>query len=261
MIDQLFEELSRLPQVQAIALGGSRAGVGYDERSDYDVYLYCTGPVGEDARREILEKYCSHMEIGNHFWELEDNVTLENGTDMDILYRNLPDFTADVGSVVEDCQARNGYTTCMWHNLLTCRILYDPDGVLAAAKERFDVPYPPELKRNIITRNRKLLSGTLPAYDSQILKAVSRGDRVSINHRTSAFLESYFDILFALNSLTHPGEKRLARLCKKNCRILPSHFEDNLDQLFDDLLYMPERIGDDLAAIIYELDRVLDAAT
>lgn len=43
MVEQLFKELSTLPEVEAIALGGSRAGEVYDEKSDYDVYLYCIG--------------------------------------------------------------------------------------------------------------------------------------------------------------------------------------------------------------------------
>jgi len=37
MTEQLFAELSRFNEVEAIALGGSRAGENYDERSDYDV--------------------------------------------------------------------------------------------------------------------------------------------------------------------------------------------------------------------------------
>ena len=38
-------------QVEAIALGGSRAGECYDEKSDYDVYVYITSPIREETRR------------------------------------------------------------------------------------------------------------------------------------------------------------------------------------------------------------------
>ena len=67
MVEKLFEELCALDEVEALALGGSRAGDHFDEASDYDVYLYCSGPIPEDVRRDILSKYCSIMEIGNHF--------------------------------------------------------------------------------------------------------------------------------------------------------------------------------------------------
>ena len=257
MVNRLFAELAALPEVEAIALGGSRAGSNYDEKSDYDVYLYCTGEVPEAQRRAILSRYCDRMELGNRFWELEDNCTLTGGVDIDILYRSLDAFTADVASVVERHEARNGYTTCMWHNLLTCKILYDRDGRLAAAKRRFDVPYPEALRAEIIGRNMRLVHTALPAYDAQIAKAVRRGDRVSVCHRTAAFLESYFDVLFALNRQTHPGEKRLVQLCRARCAVLPERFEDNLDRLFDDLMTRPERVGEDLAAIVGALERIL----
>lgn len=257
MFDSLISQLASLPQIEAIALGGSRAGDRFDAASDYDVYLYCTSPVPEDVRRELLSKFCSYMEIGNHFWELEDNCTLKNGVDMDILYRNLDDFVRDVASVAEDCYPRNGYTTCMWHNLKTCRILYDRDGRLSAAKQRFDIPYPARLKANIIEQNRKLLSGTLPAYSGQIKKAVERKDPVSVNHRTAAFLESYFDILFALNEQTHPGEKRLIPLCRERCPILPDRFEENLNTLFSHMFSAPELVSGDLTQIVACLEKIL----
>ena len=76
MVDALFQALSALPQVEAIALGGSRAGTVFDPSSDYDVYLYCTQPVPLEVRRQLLSKYCQSMELGNHFWEYEDNCTL-----------------------------------------------------------------------------------------------------------------------------------------------------------------------------------------
>ncbi|MBR3973588.1 MAG: DUF4037 domain-containing protein [Oscillospiraceae bacterium] len=257
MVNELFRELSSLPQVEAIALGGSRAGAHYDEKSDYDIYLYCTSPISEETRREILGKYASYVEYGNHFWELEDNGTLKNGIDFDLLFRNLDDFTAGVAAVVEDFQASNGYTTCMWHNLRTCKIIYDENGRLAAAKARFDVPYPARLKENIITRNRMLLSGMLPSYDGQIRKAAGRDDKVSICHRTAAFMESYFDIIWALNEQSHPGEKRLVSLCKAHCKKLPNHFEENLNTLYHHLFTEPDMISDDLTRIVEELGKLL----
>ena len=257
MLSELFRDLSALPQVEAIALGGSRAGETYDKASDYDVYLYCTAPIDVETRRSILSRYCFLTELGNHFWEYEDNCILKGGVEMDILYRDLDQFCADVASVVERCEPHNGYTTCMWHNLLTCRILYDRDGRLARAKERFHVPYPPALKEAILRRSQALLWQSLPAYEGQIKKAARRGDLVSLNHRTAAFLESYFDLLFALNEQTHPGEKRLVQLCRERCAILPERFEENLDQLFSHLFSAPEEVSGDLRIILAELKPLL----
>lgn len=253
MIEKLFEELAKLPQVEAIALGGSRAGTAFDEKSDYDVYLYCTAEIASDVRNAILTKYCSYIELGNHYWELEDNCTLKNGIDIDILYRNLDDITAQVASVVEQFNAHNGYTTCIWHNIKTCKIVFDSNGKFAKVKQRFDVPYPEELRQNIITRNINLLHGTMPAYDAQVAKAVQRGDLVSINHRTAAFLESYFDVIFAYNKLTHPGEKRLVALCKRDCIKLPRDFEENLNKLFLEMFINTQSITENLKTIFDNL--------
>lgn len=234
-VNRLFEEIGRLPQVEAIALGGSRATGRNDERSDYDVYVYITGSIPERDRRRILEKYCDYMEIGNAFWELEDDVTLKDGIDMDIIYRNSKDFEKMVSSVVIDCVAWNGYTTCMWHNLITSKIVVDKNGYLTALQEKYRIPYPKKLKENIVSNNLKLLSGMLPSFDAQIKKAENRGDLVSVNHRVAEFLASYFDIIFALNEMTHPGEKRMQSICAEECKILPDNFDANLYKLFDGL--------------------------
>lgn len=257
MVEELFRELSALPEVDAIALGGSRAGDTYDDKSDYDVYLYCNKDIKEEIRFLILSKYCKEMEIGNHFWEYEDNCRLNNNIDIDILYRDLDSFSKEIASVVEQHQARNGYTTCMWHNLNTCKVICDKKGLLLAAKQRFDVAYPQALKKNIIEKNMKLLHTAMPAYEEQIAKAIKRNDVISINHRTAAFMESYFDIIFAINEKTHPGEKRLIQLCKKECSILPNYFEENINKLFDDLFTNTSAVTVDLKRIIAELENVM----
>lgn len=254
-VNSLFAELSRLDQVEAIALGGSRATGKSDEKSDYDVYIYETGETPEEVREEILKKYCSHMEIGNHYWEKEDNCTLKDGIDIDIIYRNMDDFMSGMEAVVTEGNASNGYTTCMWHNLKTCRIVYDEGGRLEAYKKQYDIPYPKRLKENIIRKNMNLLSGCLPSYDGQIKKAYARKDDNSINHRVTEFLASYFDVIFAANELTHPGEKRLVKLCREQCGILPEHFEENMERLFDNMYRgnVCEVIDD----MVYELKKMV----
>lgn len=124
-------------------------------------------------------------------------------------------------------------------------------------KNRFDVPYPKQLKENIMGKNMKLLSDAMPAYKFQIAKAVERNDLVSVSHRTTAFMESYFDIIWAMNELTHPGEKRLVSLCKKQCKILPVDFEENINQLYADLFVDLDRVNKDIDRIIVELKKVV----
>ena len=234
-VNCLFEEIGNLLQVEAIALGGSRATGRNDEKSDYDVYVYITDSISENERRSILGRYCKYMEIGNSFWELEDDVTLKDGIDMDIIYRNIKDFENIVSSVVIDCIPWNGYTTCMWHNLITSKIVVDKNGNLTALQEKYRIPYPKKLKENIILNNLKLLNGMLPSFDMQIKKAENRNDLVSVNHRVAEFLASYFDIIFALNEMPHPGEKRMQSICSEECNILPKDFDANLYRLFDRL--------------------------
>ena len=113
------------------------------------------------------------------------------------------------------------------------------------------------LKTNIIDNNWKLLRAYLPAYELQIKKALRRGDQVSVNHRVSAFLESYFDLLFALNSQTHPGEKRLIPLCKEMCGTLPEKFEENLNSLFSHMFTDVQKTEEDLDKILAALAKLL----
>lgn len=254
-VNELFEEIGQLSQVEAIALGGSRATGRNDEKSDYDVYVYITDRIDENVRRNILDKYCKYMEIGNSFWELEDDVTLKDGIDMDIIYRDMEDFEGMVSSVVMDCTPWNGYTTCMWNNLITSKIVLDKNGKLGALQAKYKIPYPEKLKENIISNNLKLLSGMLPSFDMQIKKAENRGDLVSVNHRVTEFLASYFDIIFALNEMTHPGEKRMQSICSKECRILPVNFDENLNRLFAGMFR--ENISPVIVDMVREIRKVL----
>ncbi len=231
-MNRILLKLSTYPEVDAIAIGGSRATNRYDDSSDYDVYVYLNHDLREEIRTRILAPECSHLEIGNHFWELEDNGTLNCGTDFDIVYRDSNAFTEEVADVVERNRLHNSYTTCFWHNLMTCQIIHERNEMLSNLKKRFKVAYPKKLKLEIIKNHTRLLHGNTPSYDMQIKKAMMRDDYVSINHRVTEFLATYFDLLFALNETYNPGEKRLASIAKATCSKLPKDFETDMEQLF-----------------------------
>lgn len=256
--EELWNGFALFPEVEAIALGGSRASAHYDEKSDYDLYIYCSQIPGINTRKQVLEKYCQYMEMENSFWELEDDCTLKDGVDIDILYRNIENFSQEINSVVKEHNAHNGYTTCMWYNLLHCQILYDKDGKLAKLQKQYNVPYPDGLRNHITRHNMRLLRGNLPSYDAQIKKALDRQDWVSVNHRTAAFLESYFDIIFALNKLPHPGEKRMLQYAKEQAEILPGHFEENLNCLFQNLFTNPDIALRTLSEMISALEHTIE---
>lgn len=256
--ESLWRAFAQLPEVTAIALGGSRASGVYDATSDYDLYVYCEALPDEETRRAIIDEHCNYAEIGNTFWELEDDCTLNDGVDIDILYRNFNDFAHSISMVVDEGEAATGYTTCMWHNLLRCHTLFDRDGRLDALRRRYTVDYPNKLRANIISKNMRLLTANLPSYDHQIEKALLRGDLVSVNHRTAAYLESYFDVLYALNRLTHPGEKRMASYAREHAVLLPAHFDEDLDTLFASMFTDAAKTSHTLARMSNELGALVD---
>lgn len=255
-INKIFEGLKAFPRTEAIALGGSRATKLSDNSSDYDVYVYVSENIPEEARRDMLSEYCSVTEIGNRYWEYEDNCVMTDGIPADIIYRDMGDFEEGLRRTVIGCVPANAYTTCMWHNLLNSEIIFDRKGSLGALREKYDLPYPERLRENIIRRGRQLLSGCIPSYDMQIKKAVLRGDKTAVTHRTAEFLASYYDVIFALNRLTHPGEKRLEEICARQCGLLPRNFSENLDRLFAELF--TGNTVENISQIVRELDILLE---
>lgn len=231
--EDLCKGFSELEEVEALALGGSRSTNLNDDKSDYDLYVYVKSIPNDKQREKILLDTCKHLEMNCMYWELEDDCILKNDVPIDIIYRNLNDFEAGLKNVVISHKASNSYTTCMWNNLLNSKVIFDRDNRLASLKDKYNIEYPEELKSNIIERGMELLSGKLCSYDEQIIKAFERKDVVSINHRITAYLETYFNIIFALNKKTHPGEKRLLTISLNTCAILPKDYESNIRKLLN----------------------------
>jgi hypothetical protein len=108
------------------------------------------------------------------------------------------------------CEASVGYTTCVLHTLAHGHVLADRDGWFDALQQRvLSTSYPDDLFRAVVAKNFPVLGQIISSYEDQIRSAFARQDLVSLNHRTAAWLASFFDIVFAGNQQYHPGEKRL----------------------------------------------------
>jgi len=228
----LSHGFSKLEEVKGILLAGSHATKTNDKNSDYDIYIYVSKEIALEKRKEITDKFFSYMELNNTFWEKEDDgVLLEDNIEVEIIYRDLNWIKSSLNRTLIECQADIGYTTCFWSNFINSIVLYDENGELNKLQVKYRISYPNELKENIIKKNYSLLKKQMPAYYNQIEKALKRDDFISINHRIAAFFASYFDIIFAINEIPHPGEKKLLKIIKDNNLKLPKDMHKNIETI------------------------------
>ncbi|MDX1654811.1 MAG: DUF4037 domain-containing protein, partial [Candidatus Competibacteraceae bacterium] len=170
--------------------------------------------------------------VDNRFWEPGDE-WLEQGEQLqvDVMFRSTDWIAEGLEEVLIHHRAALGYSTCLWHNVLTSRVLFDRSGWFGQLQAWAAQPYPEPLRRAVVAKNHPILARSLSAYSHQLEKAVARHDLVSLNHRVAAFLASYFDLLFALNRRPHPGEKRLLTLVERFCPLRPVGLEERVEEL------------------------------
>jgi len=256
-IRRLTSQFAQHEEVEAVLLAGSRATQVADHNSDFDLYIYGDSILPLEKRKSILRNFSDHMEYNNQFWETGDEGYLRDShTAIDIMYRETNWIRREMDRVVFQHQASLGYTTCLWFNVLNSRILFDRNGALASLQKKVNIPYPEALKRNIIRKNYPLLRDSMCSYVGQIEKAVLRSDPISVNHRSAAFFQSYFDIIFAVNKTPHPGEKRLVKIVSEECRLKPVNFESDVDSIVALLHSNDMKILLALNALIDHLDQL-----
>jgi hypothetical protein len=209
-VEELAWEVSRLPSVEAVILGGSFSTGMLDERSDHDLYAYTREAIAPVLREAILRPRAARLELQRDFWEWEDTWIEHDGTKFEIMYRGCGNSEEEVEKRLCRCEASVGYTTCVLHTLAHGHILADRNGWFESLQRRvLNTSYPDELLQAIIEKNFPVLGPIISSYEDQIESALARRDFVSLVHRTAAWLASYFDIVFAVNRKYHPGEKRL----------------------------------------------------
>lgn len=232
-MNNILDKFIEIPEVKAIAIGGSSTAKTSDNTSDIDIYIFSLNGVPLQKREEIIKKVSSKYEIGAEYFGSGDEFLYDKeNIVMDMMYWDMNWFENIVENVWIKHYPSNGYTTCFLYTLNNFKIIYDPNNWLTNLQRKIKTEYPKELQNNIIERNMKLMKNKpFASYYEQIEKGLKRNDINSVNHRISAFLASYFDVIFAINKLLHPGEKRLVKYAKANCKFLPENFEENITKL------------------------------
>lgn len=224
LIQRLTDRFASFDQVGAIALGGSRAAGSDDSSSDIDLYVFTRSDIPAADRLAAARAFSPSAHLNDYWGPGAEWIDPQTGTHCDIVFFDMAWMRDQLERTILQHQGSTGYSTCFWHTMRLAQPQYDPAGWLSEMKNLAESPYPEPLMRSIIAMNHPILRQTESAYYAQIDKALRRLDWVSVNHRVAALLASYFDILFAVNRLTHPGEKRLIETAEACCERLPKQF-------------------------------------
>ena len=209
ILKKLADGFSSLENCSALAVSGSRTSAIHDDASDWDIYIYSSTRIDPAVRKKILSSLTDDYRICSSFFEEGDDFTAE-GICFDLMYRDTGFVHEQIRRVWTDHTPSLGYTTCFLHNISTSEILFDRNGWFRRIQDEINSGYPEELRTNIIRKNARVINGSgASTFMIQAELAKKRHDIVSSNHRLTAILSSYFDILFAYNRTYHPGEKKL----------------------------------------------------
>jgi len=91
-IRELVALFAALPQVEAVALGGSRASGRADAASDVDLFVFTTAEIPLEVRRGIVQRLggASVANLGlDYFGAGDEWRDAETGTQLDVMYFGL----------------------------------------------------------------------------------------------------------------------------------------------------------------------------
>jgi Nucleotidyltransferase domain len=222
----IAERLAQIPSVWAVVLGGSHGTETADLGSDVDLYVYAEEEPSLASRLDLARAFSRPAWVGcTAFGPGDEWPTIGSQPAVDLIYWTPAWIEEQLARVLDRYEASVGYSTCFWHTVRQSVPLFDRDGWFERLQGRANCAFPDGLRVAIIAKNFPLLRETPFSFLHQLKSAARRGDMVSIQHRSAALLASYFDVLFALNALPHPGEKRLVEYAKAHCISVPANFE------------------------------------
>lgn len=259
ILHRLVADYFELEEIVGLTMAGSKAASLQDDLSDINLDVYLVKPLTEEKRRQIIMKYATKIEMNYPSFVTTDHLLLRDfPVELTISFIILEELEWELYNVMERHVAKVGYTTCFICNFMNSTILFDKQGRLKELYEKYASIYPKQLKENIIELNFPLLKDSFSSYYHQLEQAIIRQDMLSIPPRVSKFLASYFDIIFALNDVYHPGEKRIIQIMEDSCHIYPANLNEKIKQLMGYAAQGDISFLDIMDEMIKELEDILN---
>ncbi|MCA9883891.1 MAG: DUF4037 domain-containing protein, partial [Anaerolineae bacterium] len=251
----IADRYSQLPIVEAVAIAGSITSGYASAGSDVDVYIYPTEDIPAEVCLSIAREFAEDAAYNDYWGANLAWLDAASGVEVDVMFFSTSWMEDQVRGNVEHHRAKTGYSTSFWHTIKVSQALFDRSGWLTRMQTLANRPYPPELAHAIVSLNYPLLREIRFSYRAQIAKALKRSDQVLVMAKTNDLLVSYFDILFALNHLPHPGEKRMLTTLEDKASLLPINMRQDVTYLVERAAAISE---DTLPAVDTLVDHLTD---
>ncbi len=201
-----------------IAFGGAHAKGFADEASDLDLYIFAPAIATDEARSRLVEAL---TDSPPRSWSAPGDFT-QAGTDfvfrgqrVEVWLRN----TSLIEQTLDECErgivkqdlvtwtVMGFYNHCALSDIAHMRVLDDPDGMLAQWRRRVGV-YPQRLGASIIEKH--LAAARFWPHNPHYASAVERCDVLYVSGIVQQVAHNLAQVLFALNRVYFPGDKKLA---------------------------------------------------
>jgi predicted nucleotidyltransferase len=259
LASKVADRFRLLPEVEAIAIAGSRAGGHAGETSDIDLYVYTNAPIPAATRELIGREFSEAVQVVDYWGDSLVWTDADTGIELEVMFFSTEFMIDQVERRMIRHEPAPGWTTCFVYTVAISKILFERKYWLTELQKIALQPYPEPLAQAIVQYNFRMLRGIAPSFPNQIAQASKRGDLVSLNHRTAGLFACYFDIIFAVNRRLHPGNKRLLALTDKLCPKRPANMDRDVKAVLHASANGMQSINKQTTALIDSLEALLKA--
>jgi len=236
VVQQITKSLTKLAWVKAITIAGSALINDLSQISDIDFLIYHESLPGVVTRKKYYQLYSLQDKKRPASFNLKvpplwimDKFYSPEGIKLDLTFIQIRHFEKILDDILKrgetDRKAGWFYPICLLSDLKNSLVLHDPSGIFKKWRAK-SKKYPIKARKQIIKTNFFELSYNL----KELKNASERDDYIYFLHCLNACVENFVQIVFALNEVYYPGNKRSLEYFQ-HFQLKPIDFEEILNNL------------------------------